>query len=64
MKSPVASGCLACSSVMNLERVTMSVCIFSAPIAPPSPPLTLDIFAKQAITVQVVVSSRQVEIRG
>ena len=42
----------------------MSVCIFSAPIAPPSPPLTLDIFAKQAITVQVVVSSRQVEIRG
>lgn len=33
MKSPVASLCFVCSSVMNLDRVIMSVTICSPPVA-------------------------------
>lgn len=33
VKSPVASLCFVCSSVMNLESVMMSVTIFSPPVA-------------------------------
>lgn len=35
VKSPVASGWFACSSLMCLVRVMMSVLMFSLPTAPP-----------------------------
>lgn len=41
VKSPVASGCLLCSSVRNRVRVMMSVLMFSCPTAPVPLPLLL-----------------------